>query len=84
MRRHRNDGYVVSRIPFLLTNGLRRLQAVHLRHLNVHEHHIKGRLLHRIDRLPAVVHQRHGVSLPLQQTNRQALVDRVVFGQEDL
>ena len=41
MRRHGNDGDVAAVEPLLLPNDRRRLQPVHVRHFQVHEHNVE-------------------------------------------
>ena len=58
------------------------LEAVHLRHLAVHQHDIEACLGQRIERLLAVGRECHLATEVLQHHARQLLVDRVVLGQQ--
>ncbi len=68
---------------FPLANRRRRLEAVHLRHLNVHQHQIERRVLQRLHRFPAVACDRRRVAPLFQDAYRQPLVYRVVLGNKD-
>ena len=59
-----------------------RLEAVELRHLDVHEDDVVGLALDGIDGEPAVLDDVRPVAEPLQHARRDALVDRVVLGDE--
>ena len=61
----------------------RRLEAVHLGHLHVHQHHVVGLALHRLDRLDAVRREVGAIAHLLQQAQRELLVHHVVLGQQD-
>ena len=68
---------------FALTQLARGDEAVHDRHLAVHEHHVEVLLLERVQRLDAVAGV-HGVAAqPLQHLERQRAVDHVVLDQQD-
>ena len=60
------------------------LEAVHLRHLDVHEHDVEGAREHRGHRLPPVVHERGAMSLALEEAQHQRSVHEVVLGDEDI
>ena len=83
VRRHRDNRY---RVPTrLCTNRACRRQAVHFRHLHVHQNQVVGlrrRLQHGQGNAPVVgnVHFEPGVA---QQFTGHLLVQRVVFGQQD-
>ena len=64
-------------------DAARRLEAVHLGHLHVHQHHVVGLALDRLDRLDAVARQVGAVAHLLQQAQRELLVHDVVLGQQD-
>jgi hypothetical protein len=60
------------------------LQAIHLRHLHVHQHHVVWLSLDRLDRFePVARHVRPVAHLP-RQPQRQLPVHRIVFRQEDV
>ena len=61
----------------------RRLQPVHLRHLHVHQHHVVGLALDRLDGFQAVGGDVRPVAHLREQAQRQLLVDGVVLGQQD-
>ena len=64
-------------------DGGRRLEAVHLRHLHVHEHHVEAFLRERVERRPAAAdHRRHVAGLP-EQAQHQLLVDHIVLGEQE-
>jgi hypothetical protein len=57
-------------------------EAVHDRHLAIHEHHVELLFLQRVERLDAVAGV-HGVATqPLQHLERQRAVDHVVLDQQ--
>ena len=57
-------------------------QAVHIRHLHVHQDHVEGFALQAFQRLAAGGGDGHGVTAPFQQPPLQLLVHRVVLGQQ--
>ena len=68
---------------FAFAQLARRDEAVHDRHLAVHEHHVEFLLFERVQRLDAVAGM-HGVaSQALQHLERERAVDHVVLDQED-
>ena len=68
---------------FALAQLARGDEAVHDRHLAVHEHHVELLLFQRIQRFDAVAGV-HGVAAePLQHLERERAVDHVVLDQED-
>jgi len=54
--------------------------AVHLRHLNVHQHEVDGPFAEQVDGLPAVTDDQRKIPPVLQQLDGKALVDLVVLG----
>ena len=61
----------------------RRLQAIHQRHLHVHQHAVELRLAQQVKRLFAIVGQADGGARFFQQFQRHLLVEGVVFHQQD-
>ncbi len=80
--RHRDDAQMSTACLFARTDLGRRLEAVHDRHLNVHQHNVEGAVCNRRDRRLAVADDRDIVSPFAQQPARNTLVDDVVFGDE--
>ncbi len=81
-RRHRDDAGTLLRRPagaYLAA----RLEAVHARHLDVHENHVVGILLDSRQRLPPVRRDVRGVSELLEEADGDVLIDGIVFGQQD-
>src|SRR5947209_16117761 len=62
------------------------LETIHLRHLNVHEYCIKApcAVLESIKSLAAISCHDYAMSVFLEQTRCQALIDEVVLHQQDL
>ena len=61
-----------------------RLEAVHLRHLHVHQHGVERLAVVQGRQRLAAVADDHDLMAPLlQQADRQPLVDRVVLGQQE-
>jgi hypothetical protein len=52
---------------FALADRPRGLEAVHLRHLNVHQHQVKAVTIESCQSLTAVFSHRHPVSAPFEQ-----------------
>ena len=67
----------------MLPNRDGRLDAPHLRHLDVHQDEVEGLAPDRVDRLAAVLRQRDVMAALLQQPDGDSLIDDVVFGQQD-
>ena len=57
--------------------------AIHLGHLDVHEHEVEASLFHHGDGLLAVVGDKDRVATFLKQAFRNRLVNTIVFGQQD-
>ena len=64
-------------------DGGGRLEAVHLRHLHVHQHGIERPAVQGRQRLAAVAGDHDLMALLLQQADGQPLVDGVVLGQQE-
>ncbi len=79
-RRHRDDGRRVELGH--RADQARRLQAVHLGHLHVHQHQVIGASAHHVDRDAAVVGHLHLQAHQPQQLGGQLLVDEVVVGDQ--
>ena len=83
--RHGNDRK--ARESRVRSDVLCRLVAIHLRHLQVHQHHVvrrrHGLAQHLADRLHAVVRHRHRGTHALQQLHGDLLVNLVVFGEQN-
>ena len=64
-----------------------RLVAIHLRHLQIHQHHVEWRRLRAVGqnlhRLASVVGDRHRSARAFQQFDGDLLVDLVVLGEKD-
>ncbi len=80
---HRNDRHVMATGFLRPANRSRRLQAVHLWHLNVHQDHIEVLGLQGSETFQPVVGDDNVVSLFCQYCNCQFLIDETVFDQED-
>ena len=79
--RHHARGFEFLR-DLALAQLARGDEAVHDRHLAIHEHHVELLLLERIERLDAVAGM-HGIATQaLQHLERQRAVDHVVFHQQ--
>ncbi len=61
----------------------RRLQPIHLRHLDVHQHDVVATTRDGSDRLHPVVREVGRVAHPRQQSKGKLLVHRVVLGEQD-
>jgi hypothetical protein len=60
------------------------LQPVHDRHLDVHQHQVKGGLVHHLDRGFAIVGEAHPHAHAFQQQAGHLLVDHVILDQQDV
>ena len=67
----------------LCADGPRGLQAVHVRHLHVHQDQVEALAVGAFQRLPAGRGGHHVVPAPFQQPRRQPLVDRIILGQQN-
>ena len=82
VRRHRDDVRPTLLRP-ILANPAGGIEAVEMRHLDVHEHDVVRPAFERLDRLEPVRRDVGAVAEPLQQAERHLLVHRVVFGEQD-
>jgi hypothetical protein len=69
---------------FIRANLARRLQAGHSRHLHIHQHQIEVSLRHRNHRGFAIIDDTDAMPFACQQGDRQLLIDRVIFRQQDV
>jgi hypothetical protein len=74
---------MASAAALLGPDRVHRGKAVHLRHLHVHQHQIEGFTPPRLQRLPAVVRDVDLEAALAQDVQGDALVDRIVLGQQD-
>ena len=65
-----------------MTDQPGRMEAVHLRHLAIHQHRVIARAQGRLDRQPAVAHHVTFKPGAIQDLRRHQLVHLVVFGQQ--
>ena len=79
---HRDDRHMPAGSRLALTDDLRRLQAIHLRHLHIHQHAIKRLSKEHVDRLAPVV--RHSCLMPafFQQRDGEHLIEPTVLDQQ--
>src|SRR5687768_2152672 len=82
MRGDRDDRDVPLRHELRAPDGRRRLEAVHLRHLDVHQDEIELLPLQRVERALSAGHDHHRVPRLLQQHRREQRVDGVVLRQQ--
>jgi hypothetical protein len=79
---HRDDARALAGRP-ALHDATRRLEAIHIRHLHVHRHHVVDLALDRLDRLEAVAGHVGPVAELLEQPHREPLVHHIVLGEAD-
>ncbi len=82
VRRHRDDRQLGKRRH--LTDLRSRFIAVHLGHLDIHQHQIEGMPLQHRQRILAVARRADQQPHVLQQLARHLLIDQVVFNQQDV
>jgi hypothetical protein len=81
---HGNDRNSAARGEcFPLPNRRDGLEAVHLRHLHIHQDQVKLPVFERFQRTAAVVCHHNGVSLFFQSASCHSLVDGIVLRDED-
>ena len=82
LRRHRDDARaLVSGPPG--ADGAAGLEAVELRHLDVHENDVVGGLFEPREHLASVPSDVRGVAEPREETDGDLLIDRIVLGEQD-
>jgi hypothetical protein len=81
--RERHNGKVLLAGCFACADGLCRFDAIHDRHLHVHEHKIERRARKRGKCLAAIVSDGYFVSEFFQETAGKELVHPIVFSQQD-
>ena len=64
---------------FRVADGGRGFEPIHLRHLHIHQHHVKVRLFQCFQGGAPIFHHGDLVAHLLQQSAGQPLVDGVVF-----
>jgi hypothetical protein len=80
VRRHRHDGDVVTADGGpRIADGARRVVAVQLRHLAVHQHEVVVLAFQLQERVTSVLGQANVVAESLEDARGDELVDRVVF-----
>ena len=82
VRRHRDDVRAALGRP-ALADPARRVEAVELRHLDVHQDDVVRPALERLDRLEPVVRDVGAVAELLEEAQRDLLVHRVVLREQD-
>ena len=82
MGRHGDDRHPAAAV-FALADGSRGFQAVHARHLHVHQDHVVAVLLGQVDCLLAVPRDLDKMAPILQDVGGQLLICGVVFHQQD-
>ena len=65
-----------------MPNRARRFEAVHLRHLAIHEHEVERNALDHLQRLVTVARDVDAAAQALQQAHGELGVDDVVFGEQ--
>ena len=81
--RQGEDRYVPFASRFAQPDRLNRFEAVHLRHLHVHENDVELTGVECIERLAAVGCDDHGMSDPLQHVDSHLLVHVMILGQQN-
>jgi len=59
-------------------------EAIHLRHLHVHQDDVEWFAAKRLQRLLPIVRAHHGMTALLQQPERKFLIDWIVFREQDV
>ena len=81
--RHGDDREMLSAGPFSFPNGQRGGEAVHGRHLNVHQKHIKIRIADHGQYFAAILGDAHRKALLFEQPDREYLVHVIIFGKQN-
>lgn len=84
---HGHDRNVRARLLFSFSNVSGGLQAVQLRHLNVHQSDVElpGLIaLPKVHRFLSVVRARHRVPLFLEKLLREYAIHRIILGKQDI
>jgi hypothetical protein len=84
---HGHDRNVRARLLFSFSNVSGGLQAVHLRHLKVHQSDVElpGLIaLPKVHRLLSVVRAGHRVPVFLEKLLREHAIHRIILGQQDI
>src|SRR5882724_5490649 len=79
IRRHGDDGHVRAYRRFALADRGRRLVAIHLRHLAVHEHGMVADAGRGLDGFEPVRHHVHPAPELLEHARRKSLIHHIVF-----
>src|SRR5207302_5621578 len=75
---HGNDRNVMASDFFALTNDSRRLETIHLRHLDIHENDVESLSMERLQRLRTIVSDLHSVPAHLEKLHRNLAIYFVV------
>ena len=81
---HGDNRNLLEELVVFFADGLGRGQAVHHRHLQVHQHEVEGILLQQIQGFLAVVCDHRGQAHAVEQRDGQFLVHLVVFDEQNL
>jgi hypothetical protein len=81
--RERNDGQLAVGCG-QLPDRLGGLEAIHLRHVQVHQHHVRQFLLNLLQGHSTVLGEPHGVAHIAQECRHVFAVDGVVFGHDQV
>ena len=80
--RHRDDRHVAPAHPLQGAHGAGHLEAVHARHLVIHQGHVVAVLAQGLNRLVSVVGHSHTASHSAQLVDEHLLVDGVVLSDQ--
>ena len=80
----RDDGHMPAATGLELAYLFRRGKPIHLWHLHIHQDQVIGFFHVGLHRQPAMVHHINLVPQTGEDVRGELLVDRVVFGQEDM
>jgi hypothetical protein len=79
VRGERDDGQMSACLFLFFANRLRGLQAVHFRHLHVHQHQIDSFAFKRFQSLAAIFDYDYSVAMFLKQASGERAIDCVIF-----